>query len=355
MAIQDMQDQLYLTKDIYETVRRRIQQLEMERKRPARVSEAYYATAAPFQNKRMKYTIALVFGAMAAGVLLALLRDKLDVCLHTPSDVLKSAGVKVVGTITRSTEIKKAFLLQHITNDYQTICANLGLFDTENTPGKLVVTSPGSEEGKTTLAINLATNLAKTGKKVLLIDGDLRKPDIARLLNLSYKGNWLREMLLGTKFEEVVCSTSLAQLDVLASCSSRTPDIFKLIAQRRTAKLIDLISQKYDHVIIDSPPVLAVPDALLWGKMVDAVVLTSFAGQTEGPELRETLNRFALINVEVIGTVLNNVSLNYSYNSYGYGYYASNISDRNRKVKKLRNAVLLPMHEQNENVSEADS
>ncbi len=355
LAIQGLQDQLNLTKDIYETVRRRIQQLEMERKRPARVSEAYYATAAPFQNKRMKYIIALVFGAMAAGVLLALLRNKLDLCLHTPNDVLKSAGVHVIGTITRSADIKKPLLLQHITNDYQTVCANLGLFDTENTPGKLVVTSPGSKEGKTTLAINLATNIAKSGKKVLLIDGDLRKPDIARLLNLSYKGNWLREMLLGKKFEEVACSTSLARLDVLTACQSRSSDIFKLIAQRRTTQLIDLISQKYDHVIIDSPPVLAVPDALLWGKMVDAVVLTSFAGHTEGPELRESLNRFALINVKVLGTVLNNVSLNYSYNSYDYGYYANVTSGRNRSAKKLRNAVLLPIQEQNENVNKDDS
>ena len=132
-------------------------------------------------------------------------------------------------------------------------------------------------------------------------------------------------------------------------------DIFKLIARRQTAKLIDLISQKYDHVIIDSPPVLAVPDALLWGKMVDAVVLTSFAGHTEGAELRETLNRFALINVKVLGTVLNNVSLNYSYNSYGYGYYESSVSGRNRNAKKPRNALLLPMQEQNENVNKANS
>ena len=355
LAIQDLQDQLNMTKDIYETVRRRIQELEMERKRPARVSEAYYANVAPFQNKRTKYAIALLFGAMAVGVLLALLRDKLDLCLHTPSDVVKSAGIKVVGTITRSGDIKKPLLLQHITNDYQTICANLGLFDAENAPCKLVVTSPGPEEGKTTLAINLATNIAKTGKRVLLIDGDLRKPDIARLLNLSYKGNWLREMLLGKKFAEVVCSTSLPQLNVLAICSAEASDVFKLIARRRTAKFIDLISQKYDHIIIDSPPVLAVPDALLWGKMVDAVVLTSSAGHTEGPELRETLNRFTLINVKVLGTILNNVSLNYSYNSYGYGYYASSISDRKRSVKKLRDAVLLPMHEQNENVSRSDS
>jgi capsular exopolysaccharide synthesis family protein len=292
---------------------------------------------------------------MAAGVLLAFLRNKLDLCLHTPNDVLKSAGVQVVGTITRSADIKKPLLFQQIANDYQTICANLGLFNTEDIPRKLVITSPGSEEGKTTLAINLAINIVKTGKRVLLIDGDLRKPDIARLLNLSRKGNWLREMLLGKKFEEVVCSTFLARLDVLTACSSRPSDTFKLIARQRTAKIIDLISQRYDLVIIDSPPVLAVPDALLWAKMADAVVITSFADHTEGPELRETLNRFALINVKVLGTVLNNVSLNYSYNSYGYGYCVSAASGRSRRTKRRRNAVLLPMQEQHAGVEETNS
>lgn len=153
-------------------------------------------------------------------------------------------------------------------NDYQTICANLGLFNTENIPGKLVVTSPGSQDGKTTLAINMATNLVKTGKRVLLVDGDLRKPDIARLLNVPSKSNWLREMLLGKKFEDVVCSTLLARLDVLTAGSSGPSNIFRLIARERTTKLIDLISRKYDLVIIDSPPVLAVPDALLWAKNV---------------------------------------------------------------------------------------
>lgn len=343
LAIQDLQDQLNLTRDIYETVRRRIQELEMERKRPARVSEAYYANTAPFRDNRVKYTLALMFAAMAMGAMMALVKDKIDQSVYTPQDIVKTVGVRVIGTTTCSNDIKKSLLPQQIAGDYQAICTNLGLYYNEQgLPAKLVVTSPGPKEGKTTLAINVAINIAKTGKKVLLIDGDLRKPQVAQLLNLPLRCNGLKLVLLGKKIQEVVCQTSLTGLHVLPACACKPFAIYRLMTQPRTSEIINRIAQKYDHLIIDSPPVLAFSDALLWAKMADAVILTSFAGHTEGPELRETLQRFAQINAKVIGMVLNNVRLNYSYNSYGYGYYA-NINSRKKYGRHPPNAALLPM------------
>ena len=343
LAIQDMQEELNRTKDYYETVQRRIQELEMERKRPARISVAYYANTIPVQSKRIKYMAALVLGALAFSVMVAVLRDRADLSLRTPNDVVKRVGIRIIGTTTCSDGIKKSLLPQQVANDYQTICANLGLFNGEGIPGKFMVTSPGPREGKTTLAINLAMSIARAGKTVLLIDGDLRKPDIGRFLHLPYQHNGVRGMLLGKRFEEVVCSTSLPGLSVLTADSCRPSDIYELIAQKRTAKFINMISQVYDHVIIDSPPVLAVADALLWAKMVDGVILTSFSGHTEGPDLRETLGRLAQINVKVLGTVLNNVPLSYSYSPYRYRYYGDSDDLRNRNKRSTRGTILLPM------------
>lgn len=343
LAIQDMQDQLDSTKELYETVRRRIQELEMERKRPARVSEAYYANTAFFDDKRMKYTIALLFGSMAMAMLLAFLRDKIDLSIHSPEDITKRIGVRIIGTTTRSEDVKTKLLPEQVADDYQTICANLGLFSGQNIPAKIVVTSPSPKEGKTTLTINLAISIAKTGKRVLLIDGDLRKPDIARILRLPDATNGLEDLLMGKKFEEVVSKTFLPKLNVLTANTTNPSNIYKLIAQPCTAKILDLLSQRYEHVIIDSPPVLAVPDALLWSKMVDAVIMTSFADQTEGADLKEALDRFAQINVSVLGTVLNNVRPCNSYNPYGYGYYENSDVQKKRTAANVTKVVILPL------------
>ena len=354
MDIEELQFQLGLDQEMYDTIRRRIQILEMGRKRPARITVAYDADVGPIRDKRIKYTMALMFGAMACGMLLAFLRDKADLRLRTPDDVVRRIGIRIIGTTTSSDTIKRALLPRQIAGDYQTIRANLRLLNGDKMPKKLVVTSPGMQEGKTTFAINLATSMARSGKKVLLIDGDLRKPDIAHLLNLPKGSRGLQDMLFGTKFDQVVCSMPSTGLDVLAADSRNMADAYELLALPLTAQHINMISKNYDHVIIDSPPVLAFPDALMWAKIADAVILVSFAGQTTAPDLREASEKLAQINVNVLGTVLSNVEAGHSYYRYGHNYYAQNAHPR-KNAKRAAAKLLLPMQTQKDNISDSDS
>lgn len=353
LKIQDLQFQLDLDKEMYDTIRRRIRELEMERKRPARISVAYNADIASVRDKRLKYTTALMFGAMACGMLLALLRDKADLRLRTPDDVAKRISIRIIGTTTGSHATKKALLPRQIAEDYQTIRANLGLLDGEGTPDKLVVTSPSMREGKTTFAINLATSMSKSGKKVLLIDGDLRKPDIANYLNIP-RGilRNLQDVLFGRKFEQVVYSIPSIGLDVLTADSHNTADAYELLASPLTAQYINTISQRYDHIIIDTPPVLAFPDALIWAKIAGAVILTSFAGQTTAPELRKATERLTQLDVKVLGTVLSNVQVGHSYYHYAYNYYTQSTQSR-KNVKRATTELLLPMDNQQANTSDS--
>ncbi|MEK7992269.1 MAG: CpsD/CapB family tyrosine-protein kinase, partial [Planctomycetota bacterium] len=230
-------------------------------------------------------------------------------------------------------------LPEQIVGDYQTIRANLGLIGGKGIPRKLVVTSPGMKEGKTTFAVNLATSLAESGKKVLLIDGDLRKPDVARLLNLPKGSRGLQDVLCGVKFEQAVYSVASTGLDVLAADFSDSADAYELLALPSTRKRIAMISNKYDHVIIDTPPALAFPDALLWAKMGDAAILVSFAGQTTTPDLKQARERLAQINVNVLGTVLSSVDAGHSYFRHGHTYYAQSRDSAKVSRRKLMFAM----------------
>jgi len=342
LDIDDLQFQFELDKGMYDTVLRRIQVLEMERKRPARVSVAFYADIGPIRDKRVKYSMALIFGAMACGMMLAFLRDKADHRLHTPEDVSKRTGIRIIGTTTSSQNIKASLLPEHIAEDYQTIRTNLGLLNGEGIPNKLVVTSPGMREGKTTFSVNLATSLSRAGKKVLLIDGDMRKPDVAHLLSIPEDSRGLQDVLLGKEFDQAVYSIASTGLDVLASDPHSRINGYELLASPGTRQCIDMLSQNYDHVIIDTPPVLAFPDALIWAKFGDGLVLTGFAGRTTTPDLKEVKEQLTRINVKVLGVVLSNVQVGQSYYRYRYNYYTRNAKSR-KVVRRAKRKLLLPI------------
>jgi succinoglycan biosynthesis transport protein ExoP len=320
--IEELQANLKLAEDRYEMVLARIQDLELLRKRPARISVCYYADIADVNDKRVKFTAALLFAGIAFGAGLAYLRDRADQRLRTPDDVAKRIGLRIIGTTTSLDTVKPALLPEQIVGDYQTIRANLKLLGGNKIPRKLVVTSPGMREGKTTFAVNLATSMAESGLRVLLIDGDLRKPDVARLLNLPEGSRGLQDVLCGVKLEQAVYSVVATGLDVLAADFTDATDAYEILAQPSVTRIINSISKKYDHVIVDTPPVLGFPDAMMWAKIGDAAILISYAGHTTMPDLREAKERLAQIGVKVLGTVLSSVQAGHGYYRHGHSYYA---------------------------------
>jgi capsular exopolysaccharide synthesis family protein len=355
LAIEEMKEQSASTKEIYDKIGQRIQELEMERKRPARVSVAYNADIGDIRDKRVKLTLAIIFGALACGIFGAIIRDKADLSLHTPDDVVKRIGIRIIGTTTSPQTVKKTLLSKQMVEDYQTIRANLGLLDGGGMPKKLVITSPGSRDGKTTFAVNLATSLSRSGKKVLLIDGDLRKPDIGRLLDIPRESRCLQDVLLGNKLEKAAYAVSSSGLYVLAVDSQSSIDPYELLASPRMAEQVNNISKEYDHVIIDTPPVLAFPDALLWAKAADAVILTGFADQTTSPDLKETKDRLDEIGVRILGTVLSNVPVGRSYYRYGYGYYAQGGHTKQNGRNVVKRPLLSPTDNPDEKPNDSAS
>ncbi len=335
LQIGGLQDQQQLYKQNYENVLQRIREQQFNQKRPARMSVHYQAQTASASDKRIKLSVVLFFASMFAGSWLAFLRDKADKRLRTPEDATKRIGIRIIGTTTSMESVKASLLPEQIIDDYQTIRANLELINGHGIPKILVVTSPSKKEGKTTFSINLATSLAQAGNKVLLIDGDLRKPDVARLLNLPRGLRGLQEVLSGIKFEQAIYSLPDSRLDILAADFYDNADGYELLAYHETSQRIREICEKYDHVIIDTPPVLYFPDALMWAKLGNGVVLTSLAGQTTLPELKEANERLMQINARVLGTIVSSVEVEHSYYHRTSSYYAQSAKARRARKKAL--------------------
>jgi capsular exopolysaccharide synthesis family protein len=334
MDVDDRKFQLQVDQDDYERLSRRVNVLDLEQERPTRVKEFYWADVIETNDRRPQLAIAAFFGALACGFGLALLRDRMDKTLQTPEDVTRQIDLPVLGTTTSSRAIKPALLAEQMAGDYQTIRTNLGLVYDGGLPRRLVVSSAGTREGKTTFAVNLATSLAKSGKKVLLIDGDLRKPDVGQMLNVPPEAGYLQDALLGGDASRLVYVSPTSGLHILAASPRHLADPYELLTSSMAAEQIERLSREYDHVVIDSPPALAFPDALVWAKLADAVVLVSFAGHTTGPDLKEAKERFARGRARVLGAILSNVPLEQGLYRHAYTY-RTRAAQSGRRARKL--------------------
>ncbi len=341
LNIQDLQFRLSIDREFYDEVTRQIKVMEMERQGRPRITPAYSAYVVETLNDRPKIAAAVCFAGLFVGCGLAFLRDKMDKTLQTPEEMSRYLGLPVLGTTTSSHTVKPAQFAEHIASDYQTIRTNLGLLSAGGIPKRLAVCSPGMREGKTTFAVNLATSLAKSGKKVLLIDGDLRKPDVRYMLNVPNGSGGVQEVLRGEDPGKVICTVPGSGLQVLAANARSLADPYELLASSTAALQIEKLSREYDHVIIDTPPALAFPDALVWAKLTDAVVLVGYAGQTTAPDLAETKDRLSRIRARVVGAILSNVRAEQGLYRYNYGYRAHGAPPVRRTAKQRK--MLLPV------------
>jgi succinoglycan biosynthesis transport protein ExoP len=339
------QSQLDLDKEMFDTVARRLKELEMGRSRDPRITVHAKADVQGFEDKRLRYSASVAFGALGCGCLLAFLRDKADKRLRGPEDVASRLHMHVIGTIADAGVKGPALLAEQIAEDYQTIRTNLGLSANGGIPRRLAVASPGTQEGKTTFSINLASSLARSGKRVLLVDGDLRKPDIAVLMGIVVATQRSTQSEAEDGFAYTLCTTSLVGLDVLVPAGLAKTDPYEIIASPELAQRINVLTPNYDHVIIDTPPVLAFPDALIWARIAGSVVLASFMGRTTSSDLAEARLRLAQTRVQILGTVMNNVKDGQTYNRYryGYGYGSAGSGPSRQHSQRARQRLLAPV------------
>lgn len=183
----------------------------------------------------------------------------------------------------------------------------------------LLITSSAPQEGKTTIAVNLAGSFAHSKKKVLLIDCDLRKPSVHKLFGASRTPGLIDYLTGNAKFNEVLTSSSISNLSFITS-GTIPPNPAEMLDSQEMRNLLKKLRDDYDLIILDSPPIIAVTDSEILTSMVDGTLLVVSSENTEIEMMERSVELIRRENTQFLGTVLNNFSYKSGYGSY-YKYY----------------------------------
>lgn len=204
----------------------------------------------------------------------------------------------------------------------RTIRTSITLSTLNNAGGtnRYLVTSSQSQEGKTSVALSLAAALGQTSK-VLIIDGDLRRPSLEKILNTTnHKFPGLSDVIAhAVSIEEAVQHVEGASIDVMYA-GSRTIRPLELLASSQFTQLMNDLNERYETIIIDSPPCISVSDAYVLATQVDSIIFVAKSGEVPIPAVRNCLNRFNNIDTEFAGVLVNQIDFEAVHN---YGRYES--------------------------------
>ncbi|GBE30935.1 tyrosine-protein kinase ptk [bacterium BMS3Bbin04] len=195
----------------------------------------------------------------------------------------------------------------------------------ENNTNCFVITSPLPSEGKSLTTANLAISIAQSGKKLVIVDCDLRKPKQHKMFELDRTPGIADRLIDAENYslDDVIYPSGVENLDIIpAGSSQRNPS--ELLDSKRMGRELEELRRRYDYVLIDSPPVLPAVDSRLLGILADGLILIAHAERTKIRNFENAINMIRNLNVDVIGTVLNQSTRKYGFIYYNmYGYYQS--------------------------------
>lgn len=204
---------------------------------------------------------------------------------------------------------------------YKALGINIDFLAAQNQCKSIMVTSPGPGDGKTTLAVNLAYTLGNIGKKVILIDGDMRKGDIASCLRIESGTYGLSEILTRQrKLADVIIHRQDLKTDIL-TVGTLPHNPGELAGSKEMDGLLSGLEKTYDYVVMDTPSVLLVTDGIMISRMADGVLLVCRAGVTDKQELSLCKRKLEAVDAHILGTVLNDCSSSHGWRR-NKNYYA---------------------------------
>lgn len=287
------------------------------------VEPANMPTEPSSPNLLLNTLIATFVGLALAGAV-AFGFEQIDEGVRDPNQVDAQLGLPLLGItpkVERNAVMEISDVKSALYDAYFSIHSNLAFSTSHGFPKSLAVTSTRPGEGKSSTSLALAVVLGRTGKSVLLIDGDLRSPSINFMLGIDNEKGLSNYLAGEDDWQSFVRTTELKNISVISAGRS-PPSAAELLSGDRFATLIGHALEQYDHIVIDAPPVLGMTDAPLISKAAESVV---YVVESSGPAvrgIRGSIHRLAMANVHLSGVVLSKVdegTMSYGY-GYGYGY-----------------------------------
>jgi capsular exopolysaccharide synthesis family protein len=284
----------------------------------------------PILPKKRANLIFGLLGGLALGLALAFVVEMLDQSIRTQEDIELKLGLPFLGVIpqaqVKSGKIFEPLLAKELSLTSEAVRNLRTMVDFAGVGGKsnaILVTSTVQGEGKTYVASNLAVALAQLGESVLLIDGDLRRPNVHRAFGVSSEKGLSDFLVSGRKAEEaadIVQKCDVPGLSILP-CGQRPPNPSELLNTPRLGALIAWARERYDRVVVDCTPMFPINDTLLWGRHITSGVFVVRYGVTRVPLIRTACQKLQTGGIKLLGVSINAARAGgLSYAAYGYYY-----------------------------------
>jgi capsular exopolysaccharide synthesis family protein len=299
----------------------------------------------PIRPRRILVSAFGLLGGIALGMFTAFFIEILDQTVRTHDDVERRLGLPFLALIPFTRHKKGAPIYAPLLSEdvslmseaFRNLRTMVGFTAAVEGEPLLLVTSTVQEEGKSFVSTNLAVVLAQLGRKVLIVDGDLRRPRLHRTLQVSSEKG-LSDYLAGDVSDPAsfVQRTEVANLDVV-TCGPRPPNPAELLNTPRLAQFVAWARGRYTHVIVDCPPVFPISDTLIWCHHVKAIVFVARFGRTRVPLIRTACARLRNGGARMLGGVINGARLGtmtYADGRYYEQYYRDYVDSESPKKRK---------------------
>lgn len=267
--------------------------------------------------------IIALFAGISLGVATAIALEQIDQGVTDPSEVERILRLPLLGTIPKLTDGDALTVLQDrksaLTEAYMSVQTTLGFSTDHGIPRTVAVTSTRPAEGKTTTSYALAITIARAQRRVMLIDGDMRSPSLHHLLGLDNAAGLSNFLSGNDDVAGLLRRSAFDHLDVMTA-GPHPPSAPELLSSNRFEQLLAKLLEQYDHIVIDSPPVMGLADAPLLGSRMEGVLFVVEARHTQRGMVQVALDRLRATHSPLLGIVLTKFESRHAHYGYGYDY-----------------------------------